>query len=59
MYVDQAFINIREFYVDKSSGEEKPGAKGVALNLDQWAALQEHWAEIDALLGTFPEPVAA
>ena len=59
LYVlDQAFINIREYYVDKTSGEEKPGIKGSALSLSQWSALQEHWTEIDALLGIFPEPAA-
>lgn len=45
--------------MDKGSGEEKPGAKGIVLSLSQWSALQEHWAEVDALLGIFPEPAAA
>lgn len=29
-------VNIREFYEDKATGEEKPGSKGIALNIDQW-----------------------
>ena len=31
----QRYINIREYYVDKASGEEKPGKKGIALNAEQ------------------------
>ena len=32
-------VNIREYYVDNNSGEEKPGAKGIALTEDQWKSL--------------------
>ena len=32
-------MNIREFYEDRSTGEEKPGNKGIALNVDQWNSL--------------------
>lgn len=28
-------IDIREFYTDKASGEDKPGKKGLSLGLDQ------------------------
>ncbi|KAJ7703166.1 transcriptional Coactivator p15-domain-containing protein, partial [Mycena rosella] len=28
-------IDIREFYLDKASGEQKPGKKGISLGLDQ------------------------
>jgi hypothetical protein len=35
----QTLINIREFYNDKTTGEEKPGNKGIALTLDQWKLL--------------------
>jgi hypothetical protein len=34
-------VNIREWYVDKASGDEKPGKSGIALNVDQWTALKE------------------
>ena len=32
--------DIREFYEDKTTGEEKPGSKGIALNMDQWLRLK-------------------
>lgn len=33
-------INIREFYEDRATGEEKPGNKGIALSLEQWNSLK-------------------
>ncbi|KAG8838128.1 Transcriptional coactivator [Serendipita sp. 400] len=32
-------IDIREFYEDKSSGEMKPGKKGISLSVDEWRDL--------------------
>lgn len=32
----QMLVNFREYYVDKSTGEEKPGSKGITLNRSQW-----------------------
>jgi Transcriptional Coactivator p15 (PC4) len=29
-------VNIREYYTDKNTGEEKPGSKGIALTVEQW-----------------------
>lgn len=43
-------IDIREYYDDKKSGEEKPGKKGISLNPDQWNALVSESANI---LGLF------
>ena len=34
-------VNIREYYVDKITGEEKPGSKGITLNKEQWDTLLE------------------
>eukprot|EP01036_Dinobryon_divergens_P044916 gene44916-59953_t len=34
------YINIREYYTDKASNEEKPGKKGIALTVEQWQALK-------------------
>ena len=34
-------VNIREYYIDKATGEERPGAKGIALTVDQWNALKD------------------
>ncbi|GAX75650.1 hypothetical protein CEUSTIGMA_g3094.t1 [Chlamydomonas eustigma] len=33
-------VDLREFYMDKESGELKPGPKGIALSLDQWMVLR-------------------
>lgn len=35
------YVNIREYYLDKASGEEKPGSKGIALNKEQWEELKK------------------
>lgn len=41
-------IDIREFYEDKASGEERPGKKGISLTKDQFEKLKELIPEIDA-----------
>lgn len=33
------YINIREYYEDKKSGEMKPGKKGITLNALEWKNL--------------------
>ena len=38
VFKGQPIVNIREFYTDKNTGEEKPGSKGIALNRAQWEA---------------------
>ncbi|KDQ21743.1 hypothetical protein BOTBODRAFT_26169 [Botryobasidium botryosum FD-172 SS1] len=44
-------VDIREFYVDKGTGEEKPGNKGIALSIEQWELLKSSVAPlIDDLL---------
>jgi hypothetical protein len=35
-------VQLREYYEDKSSGEWKPGKKGIALNLHEWHQLKKH-----------------
>ncbi len=35
----KVLVNIREYYEDKNTGEEKPGSKGIALSKDQWKSL--------------------
>lgn len=49
----KVLINVREFYEDRSTGEEKPGSKGIALNLDQWQAIVEQVRLFFFLVGTF------
>ena len=45
------YVDIREFYVDKSSMETKPGKKGISLNVEQYQKLKEIISEIDSKLG--------
>eukprot|EP01039_Chlorochromonas_danica_P010036 gene10036-11103_t len=44
----KVYINIREFYEDKLTGEEKPGSKGIALTIEQWKVLLSQAEEINA-----------
>lgn len=41
-------IDIREYYEDKASGEERPGKKGISLTKEQYEKLKELLPEIDA-----------
>ena len=40
-------IDIREFYTDRSSGEKKPGKKGICLNTVEWQHLKQavNWVD--------------
>jgi hypothetical protein len=38
-FKEKLLIDIREYYNDKKSGEDKPGSKGIALTLEQWHEL--------------------
>lgn len=37
---DQTLIHIRQYYTDKTTGEEKPTKKGIALKPEQWEQLK-------------------
>eukprot|EP01132_Coremiostelium_polycephalum_P010832 gene10832-13276_t len=41
-------IDFREFYQDKSTGELKPGSKGLLLTLAQWKLLKDNIKEVDS-----------
>jgi hypothetical protein len=43
-------VDIREFYIDKESGEKRPGKKGISLTEDVWKKLLESASEIQAAL---------
>lgn len=43
-------VDIREFYVDKASGEKKPGKKGISLTEEVWKKLIENKDLIDEAL---------
>ena len=44
------FIDIREYYVDKSTMETRPGKKGISLNCQQYQALKAVLDEVDQFL---------
>ncbi|ODV95957.1 hypothetical protein PACTADRAFT_80039 [Pachysolen tannophilus NRRL Y-2460] len=44
-------VDIREYYLDKASGELRPGKKGISLTEESWNLLVENQSKIeDALL---------
>lgn len=45
--VRKILVDIREFY-GKDQDDEKPGKKGISLNLDQWACLKKSINTIDS-----------
>lgn len=47
-YRSSILIDIREYYEDKASGEDRPGKKGISLTRDQYEKLKELLPEIDA-----------
>ncbi|KAH8827999.1 activated RNA polymerase II transcriptional coactivator p15-like protein [Flagelloscypha sp. PMI_526] len=48
------YVNIREFYTDKGSGEVKPGKKGIMLTTEQWDILKVGINDIDELIASTP-----
>eukprot|EP00953_Heterococcus_sp_UTEX-ZZ885_P009996 5853-Heterococcus_DN1.PRE.6 len=49
-YKGKPLIDIREFYNDKSTGELKPGKKGISLTSEQYIQLKSSLSEIDDAL---------
>ncbi|ABN66279.2 predicted protein [Scheffersomyces stipitis CBS 6054] len=43
-------VDIREFYIDKDSGEKKPGKKGISLTEDTWYKLLDSTNKIQSAL---------
>jgi len=43
----RCYVNLREYYMDKDSGDMRPGRKGIALSVEQWNKLKEHMDDID------------
>ena len=46
-YGGKIMVDIREYYRDQSSGEMKPGKKGICLSLEQWHQLKKIVPRID------------
>lgn len=43
-------VDIREYYVDKTTGENRPGKKGISLTEDTWNTLLENQKNINKAL---------
>ncbi|KAK1924380.1 transcriptional Coactivator p15-domain-containing protein [Papiliotrema laurentii] len=54
-YEGQVLVDIREFYKDKTSGQIRPGAKGISLKPEQWELLKNNSSKIDDLLAEIAE----
>ena len=46
-YRNSTLVDIREYYRDAESGEERPGKKGISLTVKQFRALQTALPEVD------------
>lgn len=49
-FMGASLVDIREFYTDKESGEDKPGKKGILLSREVWDKLMDAREEIEATL---------
>jgi activated RNA polymerase II transcriptional coactivator p15 len=49
-YRGAIYVNIREHYLHKQSGEWRPSTKGIALSLAQWQILKDSMPKIDEQL---------
>ena len=47
----KTYIDIREYYTDKSTMEMKPGKKGISLNVEQYSKLKTLLDDVDSKLG--------
>ncbi len=45
-----SLVDIREYYIDKASGEARPGKKGISLTEDSWNILLENQLQIQSAL---------
>lgn len=42
------YVNIREYYLDKNSGDMRPGKKGIMMPTDQWSKFKGLIDKVDA-----------
>jgi len=49
-FKSKQYVDIREFYEDKETGEKKPGKKGVSLAVDEWYEVRRVADAVDRLL---------
>lgn len=50
------YVDIREWYTDKKSGETRPGKKGISITPEQWEKCVANAGEVDRLMN--PPPTA-
>ncbi len=55
-FKNMTLVNVREYYDDKTTNEEKPGKKGLSLTLDQYNLLKTHINGINVVISRFEEP---
>ncbi|KAK8864258.1 hypothetical protein IAR55_001504 [Kwoniella newhampshirensis] len=48
-------IDVRETYKDKSTGDMKPGAKGISLTTEQWEVLKNNIDSVDDMVAKLNE----
>lgn len=53
VFKDKVLVNIREFYDDRITGEEKPGNKGIALTKEQFESLKSQVQNVKVLIFSF------
>lgn len=53
VFKGKVLVNIREFYDDRITGEEKPGNKGIALTKEQFESLKSQVQNLKALTFSF------
>ncbi|WVR07190.1 hypothetical protein IAU60_004231 [Kwoniella sp. DSM 27419] len=50
----KVLVDIRETYRDKSTGQVKPGAKGIALTQEQWDLIKANTSRVDDMIAAVP-----
>lgn len=48
--VQDGWVDLRKYYLDKADGEKKPTKKGIQLTGENWAKLRQSFGEVDAAL---------
>ncbi|WVQ99261.1 hypothetical protein IAU59_006393 [Kwoniella sp. CBS 9459] len=51
----KTLVDLRDMYKDKATGEIKPGAKGIALNTEQWEFIRANIANVDDMIASVSE----
>ncbi|KAL7421690.1 hypothetical protein Q5752_003459 [Cryptotrichosporon argae] len=46
----KTLVDLREYYEDKVTGEDRPGSKGLSLTVEQWTALKQAAGTVDELV---------